>query len=237
MTPLIKTAVKILDGPGTDITKLGWFDMTNAIKTYPNADAKSILFQPSPFESYVVCGTINTAAMVLLVIDKDDLVMINSWGVANGKYGPMGNVAYQKQDGVIRFVSSRDSGFVDPNEADQRTRERLVQMLAMFFCGLQENQTVMYQPTVKNTYTNKRLKQKGKPLQYEWKTVVIEPSKPKKESLGGTHASPRLHDRRGHWRFMKKSGKKVWVKQCRVGDASRGMVLHEYKFKQPAMTQ
>lgn len=236
MTPLIKTAVKILDGPDTDLTELAWFDMTNAIKAYPNLDITRILCNPSPFKNYVVCGEIGTAAMILLVFEQENLVMINSWGVANSRYAPMGTVTFEKNNNGIRFVTAEDSGFQDPNEPNQKTRERLVQMLAMFFCGLEENQTTMYQPVLKNTYTNKRLKQKGKPLHYEWKTVIIEPSKPKRESLGGSHASPRLHDRRGHWRFMKKSGKKVWVKQCKVGDPSKGMVLHEYKFRpQPVM--
>ena len=233
MTPLIKTAVKILDGPNTDITKMGWFDMSNSIKAYPEKVVKEAMGHPSPFENYVVCGTLNTAAVILLVVDKDGLVVIKSWAVANNRYAPMGSVAFQREDGRVRFVTAKDSGFIDPEEADAKTRERLVQMLAMFFCGLIENQTTLYQPVVKNTFTNRRLKQKGKPLHYEWKTVIIGPSKQKRESLGGTHASPRLHDRRGHWRTMKKSGKKVWVKQCRVGDAARGMVLHDYKFREP----
>jgi hypothetical protein len=49
----------------------------------------------------------------------------------------------------------------------------------------------------------------------------------KGKPLGGTHASPRAHDRRGHWRACK-SGKIVWVSQCRVGDETRGEVVHDY---------
>ena len=63
------------------------------------------------------------------------------------------------------------------------------------------------------------------------KTGKIEPPKPKGESQGGTHASPRLHDRRGHWRNTR-SGKRVWVKQCKVGDPSKGSVFHDYRFTQ-----
>ena len=61
----------------------------------------------------------------------------------------------------------------------------------------------------------------------------IEPSKPKNDPQGGTHASPRWHERRGHWRTMK-SGKKVWVKNCEVGDKTLGAVFHDYKIKEVA---
>ncbi len=51
----------------------------------------------------------------------------------------------------------------------------------------------------------------------------------------GTHASPRLHLRRGHIRCYA-SGKKVWVQSCLVGDKSQGISLHDYSVNlQPAM--
>lgn len=49
----------------------------------------------------------------------------------------------------------------------------------------------------------------------------------RKPHQGGTHASPRQHERRGHWRTYR-SGKRVWVKNCVVGDPSLGHVKHAY---------
>lgn len=49
------------------------------------------------------------------------------------------------------------------------------------------------------------------------------------EPKGGTHASPRWHERRGYWRTMKKSGKTVWVRACEVGKKSNGMVYKDYE--------
>lgn len=43
---------------------------------------------------------------------------------------------------------------------------------------------------------------------------------------GGTHASPRVHLRRGHIRRL--PDKRVWVNACVVGDKSRGMVVKDY---------
>lgn len=44
---------------------------------------------------------------------------------------------------------------------------------------------------------------------------------------GGTHASPRWHTRRGHWRKYR-SGKQVWVRSTEVGDKKQGIVTHDY---------
>lgn len=48
-----------------------------------------------------------------------------------------------------------------------------------------------------------------------------------KPHQGGTHASPRQHERRGHWRTYR-SGKRVWIKNCVVGDPTLGYVKHDY---------
>lgn len=44
--------------------------------------------------------------------------------------------------------------------------------------------------------------------------------------LGSSHASPRVHMRRGHIRRLK--NKTVWVNQCIVGDKTKGVVVKDY---------
>lgn len=48
--------------------------------------------------------------------------------------------------------------------------------------------------------------------------------------LGGTHASPRWHIRRGHWRTLA-NGRRVFVRECEVGDQSRGAVMKDYRLE------
>lgn len=84
-------------------------------------------------------------------------------------------------------------------------------------------------PTARPSLINRKRAAKGKgPALIDWHTVTVEPPMQKAEHKGGTHASPRLHDRRGHWRKYP-SGKVGWVRECKVGDASRGTVFHDYK--------
>lgn len=43
----------------------------------------------------------------------------------------------------------------------------------------------------------------------------------------GSHASPRWHIRRGHWRALA-DGRRVFVRECEVGDIARGGVIKDY---------
>lgn len=74
---------------------------------------------------------------------------------------------------------------------------------------------------------------KAKPLVFGAPTVkytkvdLSAPVVSMRVNLGGTHASPRWHMRRGHWRTYK-SGKRVWVEQMEVGDKSKGVIVKDY---------
>ena len=72
-----------------------------------------------------------------------------------------------------------------------------------------------------------RAKRGKQPLFSYW-TLELDLSRPESsESLGGTHASPRLHLRRGHARQYA-PGKWTWVQPCAVGNKSAGMVHKDY---------
>lgn len=55
----------------------------------------------------------------------------------------------------------------------------------------------------------------------------------KSSRQGGTHASPRLHVRRAHIRKLP-TGALTFVRQCFVGDKSRGIVVKDYQVRQQA---
>lgn len=75
----------------------------------------------------------------------------------------------------------------------------------------------------------KRRKKHKKPF-YEWTTVVVNHA-PRAESKGGTHASPRQHEVRGHY-ARSRLGKMFWRKAHKRGDPSLGVVFHDYTVKQ-----
>jgi hypothetical protein len=97
-----------------------------------------------------------------------------------------------------------------------------------FWLELLNTEKVNAHTPVLKSNTLKRIRQGKKPM-FDWHTVLIEPPKPKAEAQGGTHASPRLHDVRGHW--VNRNGKRYWRKAHQRGDASLGVVFHDYKLK------
>ena len=62
-----------------------------------------------------------------------------------------------------------------------------------------------------------------------WHQVSIDPDRLRAATppQGGNHASPRWHIRRGHWRQLP-DGRRVFVRQCEVGDPVRGGVVKDY---------
>ena len=101
-------------------------------------------------------------------------------------------------------------------------------IVSTFFRGLQKPSTA-YVPKAKPSLINSKRAAKGKgPALFDWHTVEVAPVTKKMPHQGGTHASPRLHDRRGHWRTYP-SGKRGWVKSCKVGDASKGVIFKDYE--------
>jgi hypothetical protein len=65
---------------------------------------------------------------------------------------------------------------------------------------------------------------------WTWHQVEIVPERLVRTSdpQGGTHASPRWHVRRGHWRQLA-DGRRVFVRACEVGDPEHGGVVKDYK--------
>lgn len=72
-----------------------------------------------------------------------------------------------------------------------------------------------------------RAKRGKQPLFSYW-TLELEMERTESTSgLGGTHASPRVHLRRGHARKLA-SGKYTWVQACVVGNKKAGMIHKDY---------
>lgn len=98
-----------------------------------------------------------------------------------------------------------------------------------FICFLQVlncvNVKTLEMPAPK--FTNRQRALKGKPPIYAYKVLVLRPSAARKETLGGTHASPAIHLRRGHIKHRKTGD--FWWQPCVVGDRSRGVVVKDYR--------
>lgn len=221
MTPLVKELVAL--DPDVSMSCL-WFDI--GVLPRFNFAWSELPGSRLPFEKCAICGRDGRGDKFLVLAEQveESTILLAAWGLmAHGyKRIPMFAVVMSAAEGGCRIA-----GVEGEDDITKEQAAPFVGILAEFLKGAHPTG---YRATVKrNSITNLRREQKGKPpLIYDWHTVTIEPPQPKGESLGGTHASPRQHERRGHWRTCQ-SGARVWVRHCVVGDASRGAIFKDYR--------
>lgn len=224
MTPLVKEMV----GYTPDAETFVWFDLgklpTEEIRFLVDGE----LLTHIPFNKVIVC-----------CIDSDgDKCMLTLIG-GNGSVAAAGFVLSQNSYKMVNTFAYMDTPeglrLLPANEGDTPPqREQCYSVLCTikhFLDMLSQKAIDAHQPRPKRSLINGKRKAKGKlPLLYDWHTVIIEIPNPQSESCGGTHASPRRHQSRGHWRTYK-SGKQGWVKDCWKGDASKGAAFKDYQLK------
>lgn len=236
MTPLIREMVAL--SPDTAHEYM-WFDMTPVFKEYHRPTGEELAL-PMPFD---MCGVVTTDAdghkVLMLVRDIGRARGITGWVLRKHDYRSLPSFVYDltdplNPDGSVKVQLNIEAKLTHSGNQYTLAAESVkvtIALLTVFLTSVHSDKPVdAYQPVAKQSFINAKRAKKGKPPLYEWRTVAIEPVRPKAEPKGGTHASPRLHDRRGHFRTMR-SGKKVWVKACKVGDASRGTVFHDYEVR------
>lgn len=222
MTPLIREMVAINPERAIDHH---WFDMSAAYQR-EQAVSGGILSRPLPFpQTALVCAYENKKALLFLSRVGEITGIAGLQWDKKTTYDIPGFFFIVDDEGVkVRHK--------DGTPFDYRTSYAtgVLAFVAAFLASLETAPATGYLP-IKRANWEKKIRQ-GKVPTYDWTTIVVEPSKPKNEPQGGTHASPRWHERRGHWRHIKKTGKQVWVKNCEVGDKARGAVFHDYTFKE-----
>jgi len=222
MTPLIREMIAMR--PDDFALDHHWFDMS-AVYRREQAISSEVLSRPLPFPQVALVCAYEGNKALLFVSRSGELTGVGGlqWDKKSIKDIP-GFFYLVDNDGIK--VKHKDG-----TPFDYRTSfaTGVLAFIAAFLESLETTPATGHMP-VKRANWHKKIRQ-GKTPTYDWTTVVIEPTKPKGEDKGGTHAPPRWHERRGHWRTTK-AGKKTWVKHCEVGDKSRGAVFHDYKIKE-----
>ena len=207
MTPFIRSTMRWMVESGIDPTEMQWFDISGTLDQ-STIDQNWLHEYRPPFEKCMVVWqgkskTHQVYEFLMTVVGADP------------------------EDGMIRY------GPVDEGDTIEEKDAQMVLGVVGNWYRLLSQRCPSYKPTMRDTFTNRRKIAQRKAPTYDWKTVYIEPSKSRSESKVGTHASPRLHDRRGHLRRLR-SGRNVWVKACKVGDAAKGAVWHDYAIRMEA---
>jgi hypothetical protein len=204
--------------------KFMWFDMgcVPTIKETPPTLIGELLTH-MPFERISICATDDYGnSVVVSLVSDGDFVGVAGVALGNGRSGHTTPFRLWRQGDVVKISSLPDFPFP--------TREECMVSLGLIdhFARSLSEPAEAYRATSAKTIMNRaRLKKRKPGLTYEWHTVQVAPVMPKSEPKGGTHASPKLHDRRGHWRT--RNGRKHWVRACVVGDPDKGVVEKDYR--------
>jgi hypothetical protein len=215
MTPLIQKAAAL--HPNAEMFM--WFDVDKLDK-WPGGKVNWDIVSKLPYEKTAIVGKDESGEpFSLWLIQGQDSVTVSGVVINTKHY--IYPFAYLCEEDGIKYTTH---GNVQKKDVEPIFRTACVSLIK-----LQDSVSKSYKPIAQNSLINRKRKAKGKPaILFDWHTVEIGPKEIKKEHQGGTHASPRLHDRRGHWR-KHPSGKSIWVKSCKVGDASKGVVFKDYK--------
>ncbi len=232
MTPLLRQTLKYWSAANLDPVDAHWFDISD-IYAVPDRSAQAYLkeYHP-PFYNNIVLYKTDTFECTLMLVGTDPHagVVFTMWLSKNGQRPdnlPM--MVYRVDDkGELQCGPAEGEG---ESMSDKDMRVAL-SIIATFYGCLSSRSVAAYRPVEKKGFISTKRKAKGKAPLYDWTTVVIEPvkPKPKTEYKGGTHAPPRHHERRGHMRTLR-SGRQVWVRDCKVGNPANGTVFHDYQVR------
>jgi hypothetical protein len=126
----------------------------------------------------------------------------------------------------IRPLIPQDQiGWLDVYEMQLIVREAMETIYMMTF---HDGEVYASIPTPREIQVNQKKIRKGKTPLVEFKLISVLGKKRELPSVPhGSHASPRQHWRRGHWRSYR-SGKRSWVAPMLVGDEENGKVVKDY---------
>lgn len=234
MTPLIRSTMRWMVESDIDPTEMQWFDVSGTLDQ-STIDQNWLHEYRPPFEKCMVVWQGRSAnhevyefLMTVVGTDPEEGIVLS---VHKGAHGQMPQkmplLVYVLDEGLIRYGPVEEGDTIPEKDA-----QMVLAMVGNWYRVLSQRCS-SYKPVVRNTFTNRRKIAQGKAPTYDWTMVYIEPSKPRSESKGGTHAPPRQHDRRGHLRRLR-SGKNVWVRPCKVGDPTKGVVWHGYAIREAA---
>ena len=222
MTPLIHKWARILPYPGDGAH---WFDLGTLSGQVEEFDWSDDRIARLPFpRTMVVASDQRGDECALLVLCATASVTVAGDFLHSGEHKQVGPFTYFQTTEGLRL--HRIEGI--PRESVHFC----LALIHMLVTRLDERAVESYASEPDRGLTSTRRMANGKPpLRYSWRTVTVRPAAPNvavATSDVAHHASPRAHSRRGHWRNLR-TGKRVWVRDCRVGNPALGEVMHDYR--------
>jgi hypothetical protein len=170
---------------------------------------------------YTVLEQVQDAVMIHLLVGDDPN---NLPAVATVGMGVVKDNKTQVLE-IKPLLPQAQMGWLNMEEIEMITWQAMTTIYMMTF---HDGDVCMSVPTPREIQVNQKKIRKGKTPLVEFKLISILGKKRELPSVPhGSHASPRQHWRRGHWRSYR-SGKRSWVAPMLVGDEENGKVVKDY---------
>jgi hypothetical protein len=187
------------------------FKFDRPIDDLPDTPVGGRLISPLPYQRV----WLEDRDIALLVADSDDGVSrhIFMFMLVDGEAPRLGSAAVLNwPEGIVGAPTTELMHCVVMTPVERLPLEEVVQLLAVSvrraLDAINAETTVIDAPPIRSPG-----KARGKALRTLYRTVRIGArTVAAGNDLGGTHASPCAHMRRGHWRQSHKTGRRWWVK-------------------------
>ena len=188
-----------------------------------------------------VAGAAQNCESILLVKQEEDsisiftLIKADDWTIMHQNEGDLPvHIELNRKTFQAKMVGF-DFGDISDQKRGEITNWCLgvpLRSVLNLWCILScSNTRIDDHPEKPSRLKNDMRKRKKKLPFFEFKILTIESNKPQQGSSSGkgSHASPRVHLRRGHIRKL--PTKNVWVNACVVGDKAKGVIQKDYLVK------
>lgn len=179
----------------------------------------------SEFELATQSGGSAIAAALMQEIEDHDLGMVYSALCFVRTLG-----AWQKWMLIADCTITEDSeGYWIESRGDEKLDDTGLGMMTLVFRGIEVINCVNVKcvETSPTPMQRRKAARRKVPIVSTW-TLHLKTERPESRPQGGTHASPRIHLRRGHIRQFA-PGRKTWVQPCVVRGKGPGMVVKDYQ--------
>lgn len=165
-------------------------------------------------------GDIVGALCYKSVLDEDSFHVIPVTKERDGSWLFFNSMLVQRLNGEIFYHTPAESSFL---------YQQLCIALFCFFSAMNCSNVAISESKPSPSLAKARARRGKQPLFSTWTLEFNIPgNRVEKNSSSGTHASPRVHLRRGHIREYRQ-GMFTWVQPCAVGAKENGMIHKDYK--------
>jgi len=157
------------------------------------------------------------------------VAVVNKYMHSTWSIGHVVKLWIEGDDLNIKSHAQFSDGSDEELQSDLEYSGQAIGMMAKFIMAMNCSNVQRQEHKAPKHINAKRINRGRQPIFSYWTLHIPAERREDSACMGGTHASPRLHLRRGHIRRYA-DGKYTWVNACVVGKKELGVIAKDYAF-------